>query len=243
MSSPAEAVGPERLRLDLPPLDLSADVLALLDAVVEIPVYGLPYSFNVANATAMGDALGHRLAVGAVEVEAAHGVVSDHVAPRQEVDRGVEPPRHADALANQSMACCFCAAVHPVSIVLSEYIRSIWPGWSSSQWHISVTLPVAASCLATVSSSVLLPTPGSPPMSVSEPRTSPPPSTRSISPMPSGRRGTSSPRTSTARRSKSMRSSPLSIGSSAGPPPSIRERRSAAFTRLRNSRTLNGLVM
>ncbi len=32
---------------------LTDDVLALLDAVVEIPVYGLPFSFNVANATAM----------------------------------------------------------------------------------------------------------------------------------------------------------------------------------------------
>ncbi len=32
---------------------LTDDVLVLLDAVVEIPVYGLPYSFNVANATAM----------------------------------------------------------------------------------------------------------------------------------------------------------------------------------------------
>jgi tRNA G18 (ribose-2'-O)-methylase SpoU len=32
---------------------LTDDVLALLDVVVEIPVYGLPFSFNVANATAM----------------------------------------------------------------------------------------------------------------------------------------------------------------------------------------------
>ena len=32
---------------------LTDEVLVLLDAVVEIPVYGLPYSFNVANATAM----------------------------------------------------------------------------------------------------------------------------------------------------------------------------------------------
>ena len=32
---------------------LTDDVLVLLVAVVEIPVYGLPYSFNVANATAM----------------------------------------------------------------------------------------------------------------------------------------------------------------------------------------------
>ncbi len=32
---------------------LTDDVLVLLDAVVEIPVYGLPFSFNVANATAM----------------------------------------------------------------------------------------------------------------------------------------------------------------------------------------------
>jgi tRNA G18 (ribose-2'-O)-methylase SpoU len=32
---------------------LTEDVLALLDAVVEIPVYGLPFSYNVANATAM----------------------------------------------------------------------------------------------------------------------------------------------------------------------------------------------
>jgi tRNA G18 (ribose-2'-O)-methylase SpoU len=32
---------------------LTEDVLELLDAVVEIPVYGLPFSFNVANATAM----------------------------------------------------------------------------------------------------------------------------------------------------------------------------------------------
>ncbi len=32
---------------------LADDVLALLDHVVEIPVYGLPYSYNVATATAM----------------------------------------------------------------------------------------------------------------------------------------------------------------------------------------------
>lgn len=34
-------------------LGLTAEELALLDATVEIPVYGLPYSFNVATATAM----------------------------------------------------------------------------------------------------------------------------------------------------------------------------------------------
>ncbi|MGD9722149.1 MAG: TrmH family RNA methyltransferase [Pirellulales bacterium] len=32
---------------------LTEDVLALLDAVVEIPVYGLPYSYNVASAATM----------------------------------------------------------------------------------------------------------------------------------------------------------------------------------------------
>ncbi len=32
---------------------LADDVLAVLDHVVEIPVYGLPYSYNVATATAM----------------------------------------------------------------------------------------------------------------------------------------------------------------------------------------------
>ena len=32
---------------------IAEDVLRLLDEVVEIPVYGLPYSFNVATATAM----------------------------------------------------------------------------------------------------------------------------------------------------------------------------------------------
>jgi tRNA G18 (ribose-2'-O)-methylase SpoU len=32
---------------------LTTDVLALLDDVVEIPVWGLPYSYNVATATAM----------------------------------------------------------------------------------------------------------------------------------------------------------------------------------------------
>ncbi len=34
-------------------LGLEPDVLSLLDAVVEIPVFGLPHSFNVATATAM----------------------------------------------------------------------------------------------------------------------------------------------------------------------------------------------
>jgi tRNA G18 (ribose-2'-O)-methylase SpoU len=34
-------------------IGLTDDVLALLDHVVEIPVYGLPYSYNVATATAM----------------------------------------------------------------------------------------------------------------------------------------------------------------------------------------------
>ena len=32
---------------------LTDDILKLLDAVVEIPVWGLPYSYNVATATAM----------------------------------------------------------------------------------------------------------------------------------------------------------------------------------------------
>src|SRR5580692_6467783 len=40
-------VGNERSGLD-------DDVLRLLDATVEIPVYGLPYSYNVATAAAMG---------------------------------------------------------------------------------------------------------------------------------------------------------------------------------------------
>jgi tRNA G18 (ribose-2'-O)-methylase SpoU len=34
-------------------LGLTGDVLGLLDHAVEIPVYGLPYSYNVATATAM----------------------------------------------------------------------------------------------------------------------------------------------------------------------------------------------
>lgn len=34
-------------------LGLTPDELRLLDAVVEIPVWGLPYAYNVANATAM----------------------------------------------------------------------------------------------------------------------------------------------------------------------------------------------
>ncbi len=34
-------------------LGLTADILAVLDSTVEIPVYGLPYSFNVATATSM----------------------------------------------------------------------------------------------------------------------------------------------------------------------------------------------
>ena len=42
----ALVVGNERL-------GLAEDVLELLDDVVEIPVWGLPYSFNVATATAM----------------------------------------------------------------------------------------------------------------------------------------------------------------------------------------------
>ena len=32
---------------------LTDDILAMLDDVVEIPVWGLPYSYNVATATAM----------------------------------------------------------------------------------------------------------------------------------------------------------------------------------------------
>ena len=42
----ALVVGNERL-------GLTDDVLEMLDAVVEIPVYGLPYSYNVATAAAM----------------------------------------------------------------------------------------------------------------------------------------------------------------------------------------------
>ena len=34
-------------------LGINDEILALLDDVVEIPVYGLPYSFNVSSATAM----------------------------------------------------------------------------------------------------------------------------------------------------------------------------------------------
>jgi len=34
-------------------LGIPDDVLSLLDAVVEIPVYGMPYSYNVATATCM----------------------------------------------------------------------------------------------------------------------------------------------------------------------------------------------
>ncbi len=45
------------------------------------------------------------------------------------------------------------------------------------------------------------------------------------------------------RRSKSIVSSPHSIDSSARVSPPIRERRSAALTRLRNSRIEKGLVM
>ena len=42
----ALVVGHERL-------GLTEEVLSLLDHVVEIPVYGIPYSYNVATATAM----------------------------------------------------------------------------------------------------------------------------------------------------------------------------------------------
>ena len=45
------------------------------------------------------------------------------------------------------------------------------------------------------------------------------------------------------RRPKSIFSSPCSIDSSSGASPTIRERRSAALTRLRNSRIEKGLVM
>jgi tRNA G18 (ribose-2'-O)-methylase SpoU len=34
-------------------LGLNDEILALLDDVIEIPVYGLPHSFNVSSATAM----------------------------------------------------------------------------------------------------------------------------------------------------------------------------------------------
>jgi tRNA G18 (ribose-2'-O)-methylase SpoU len=34
-------------------LGLTDEELSLMDAVVEIPVWGLPYAYNVANATAM----------------------------------------------------------------------------------------------------------------------------------------------------------------------------------------------
>ena len=34
-------------------LGVSPDMLQILDEAVEIPVYGLPYSYNVATATAM----------------------------------------------------------------------------------------------------------------------------------------------------------------------------------------------
>ncbi len=34
-------------------LGITDDILSLLDAVIEIPVYGMPYSFNVATATCM----------------------------------------------------------------------------------------------------------------------------------------------------------------------------------------------
>ncbi|MNS46599.1 hypothetical protein D3C72_791020 [compost metagenome] len=52
-------------------------------------------------------------------------------------------------------------------------------------------MPEAAICWATCNKMVLLPTPGSPPRSTSEPGTTPPPSTRSSSPRPVEKRSSS----------------------------------------------------
>ena len=63
-----------------------------------------------------------------------------------------------------------------------------------------------ASCASSCSSSVLLPMPGSPPSNVTEPGTTPPPSTRSSSPMPV-----------VPGRLASGSTSPISCGDEAGP--------------------------
>ena len=72
-----------------------------------------------------------------------------------------------------------------------------WPRLSSPVTYSTFTRPVSAP--HTCSSSVLLPAPGSPPISTTEPGTRPPPSTRSSSPLPEDRRGRSSVPTSANR--------------------------------------------
>ncbi len=70
--------------------------------------------------------------------------------------------------------------------------RRTWSTDSSPETYAHFA-PFKASCAAACSSSVDLPIPGSPPTSSTEPATSPPPLTRSNSPMPVARRGTGSP--------------------------------------------------
>ena len=61
--------------------------------------------------------------------------------------------------------------------------KRIWPADSSPETY-SARRPDSAQRCATLSSSVDFPTPGSPASSVTEPGTTPPPSTRSSSPKP-----------------------------------------------------------
>ncbi len=72
-----------------------------------------------------------------------------------------------------------------------------WAGDSSPV--TSMAASGAGSDASAWSTRVLLPIPGSPPISTSEPGTSPPPSTRSSSPMPVGRRSCAASRSSARR--------------------------------------------
>ncbi len=65
-------------------------------------------------------------------------------------------------------------------------------------------MPAAPIAPSACSSSELLPTPGSPPTSTSDPGTSPPPSTRSSSPSPVGMRAARSVGTSDSGRTSAL---------------------------------------
>ena len=84
-----------------------------------------------------------------------------------------------------------CSAASP-----SRSARSRICAGDSSPDTYSVDRPAPARCPSAIPVSVDLPIPGEPPSSTSDPGTSPPPSTRSNSPMPVGSRGRRSARTS-----------------------------------------------
>ena len=94
-----------------------------------------------------------------------------------------------------TMSRRFIAAARSTGACSNPKRRALSRTWStdSSPETYAHFAPFKANCAAACSSNVDLPIPGSPPTSNTDPATSPPPVTRSNSPMPVSRRATGSP--------------------------------------------------